>query len=112
MGYAYYELDDGREAGYAVEATCDFPECSAEIDRGLSYLCGAWPYGNVPKGEEKFFGCQDYFCSRHLHSQDHQCTRPLCGVYSDDGWYQCHLTQGHDGVHEDQQENFSFTETE
>jgi hypothetical protein len=50
---------DGREIGYAIEATCDFPGCTAKIDRGLSYLCGGptWQSGE---------GCGRYFCPTHL----------------------------------------------
>lgn len=59
MGYAYYVLADGREAGYGVGATCDEKDCSTSIDRGLGYLCG-----NTPGGDE--WGCGGYFCSAHL----------------------------------------------
>lgn len=67
MGYAYYTLPDGREAGYSVEATCDKPGCDAKIDRGLGYLCG-----REPGGDE--FGCGDYFCEDHNY--DHECPVP------------------------------------
>lgn len=51
-----------RDIGYGVPALCDFPNCSAEIDRGLSYVCcGEAPYG----GE----GCGLYFCDKH-HVQE------------------------------------------
>ena len=60
MGYAYYVLSDGREAGYNVPATCDEPGCNAEIDRGLAYLCGEMPGG----GDDC---CGDYFCYAHLN---------------------------------------------
>ncbi len=30
----------GRDIGYGVPAICDHPGCNAEIDRGLSYVCG------------------------------------------------------------------------
>lgn len=33
MGYAFYTLPDGREAGYAVKAICDAEGCDARIDR-------------------------------------------------------------------------------
>jgi hypothetical protein len=58
MGYAFYELPDGREAGYGVEAVCDEPGCAEEIDRGLGYLCGTDP------GEPED-GCGGYFCGAH-----------------------------------------------
>lgn len=47
-----------RDIGYGVPAKCDHPGCDAEIDRGLSYVCGGMPYG----GEE---GCGLFFCSDH-----------------------------------------------
>jgi hypothetical protein len=59
MGYGYYVLPDGREAGYSVEATCDEPGCDAQIDRGLGYLCGTDPGGSEDS-------CGDYFCGKHL----------------------------------------------
>lgn len=49
-----------RDIGYGVPAWCDHPDCTAEIDRGLSHVCGAGkPYG----GDD---GCGLYFCSSHL----------------------------------------------
>lgn len=59
MGYAYYVLPDGREAGYGVEAICDHDGCDEKIDRGLGYLCGS-----DPRGDE--YGCTGYFCDAHL----------------------------------------------
>lgn len=53
----------GRDIGYGVPATCDHPGCNAEIDRGLSYVCGSEPYG----GEH---GCGLHFCGSHLHFED------------------------------------------
>jgi len=50
MGYAHYEIG-GVQRGYGVPDVCNHPECSAEIDRGLSYLC---------------YGCTGYFCGAHL----------------------------------------------
>jgi hypothetical protein len=48
-----------RDIGYGVPAFCDHPECSAEIDRGLAYVCGRGePYG----GDD---GCGLYFCEKH-----------------------------------------------
>ena len=48
-----------RDIGYGVPAFCDSPRCGAEIDRGLSYVCGGEPYG----GDK---GCGLYFCDAHL----------------------------------------------
>jgi hypothetical protein len=59
MGYAFYTLDDGREAGYGVRDVCNEEGCFEEIDRGLAFLCGNDPHG----GE---VGCTGYFCSAHL----------------------------------------------
>ena len=47
-----------RDIGYGVPAVCDDPDCSEEIDRGLSYVCG----GDVRGGEH---GCGLYFCEKH-----------------------------------------------
>jgi hypothetical protein len=46
-----------RDVGYGVPAVCDHPGCSAEIDRGLSYVCE-----NI-YGDE---GCGLFFCGEHL----------------------------------------------
>ena len=48
-----------RDIGYGVPCYCDHPDCNAEIDRGLSYVCGGEPYG----GDR---GCGLYFCEKHL----------------------------------------------
>jgi hypothetical protein len=60
MGWARYRNHEGRECGYAVAATCDYPGCTAEIDRGLGYLCGTTDAidGSGP-------GCGRYFCEKH-----------------------------------------------
>jgi hypothetical protein len=61
MGWANCGEDDqGRPIGYAVAATCDHPDCSRGIDRGLSYVCGGMHGG----GER---GCGGYFCPSHLY---------------------------------------------
>lgn len=57
MGYARYELPDGREAGYAVEATCDQFGCTEATDRGLGFLCGDSPDGHRGPDEP---GCGRY----------------------------------------------------
>jgi len=49
-----------RDIGYGVPAECDHPDCDAQIDRGLAYVCGGEPYG----GEH---GCGLFFCDRHLY---------------------------------------------
>lgn len=60
MGYSIgYDRRWGRDIGYGVPATCDYPDCGEGIDRGLSYVCGGEPRGGV-------FGCGLYFCEYHL----------------------------------------------
>jgi len=59
-----------RDIGYGVPAFCDHPQCTAEIDRGLSYVCGGEPYG----GEK---GCGLYFCGKH--GGGYRC--PRCARY-------------------------------
>ena len=58
-----YDKHWKRDVGYGVPAICDDPECTAEIDRGLSYVCGGEPYG----GE---CGCGLHFCGAHLWMGD------------------------------------------
>lgn len=53
------EDSNGRPIGYVFPAICDEPDCKKEIDRGLSYACGNW------HGETEW-GCEKYFCSKHL----------------------------------------------
>ena len=60
-----------RDIGYGVPAYCDHPRCTAEIDRGLSYVCGGQPFG----GE---YGCGLFFCGAHLRyrgTRPQQCSR-------------------------------------
>src|SRR5688572_10327818 len=60
MGWGIgYDENWQRDIGYCVPALCDQPECTEEIDRGLSHVCGSEPYG----GEH---GCGLYFCEPHL----------------------------------------------
>jgi len=62
MGYASYTITrNGQqiEAGYAIEAECEQPDCTEQITRGLDQLCGM-----TPGGDE--FGCGAYCCDRHL----------------------------------------------
>lgn len=61
MGWSIgYDSSWNRDIGYGVPAWCDHPDCNAEIDRGLSYVCGGDPYG----GDH---GCGLYFCENHLN---------------------------------------------
>lgn len=61
MGWADCGTDSkGRPIGYGHIATCDFPGCEAEIDRGIAYACGGM------HGEESH-SCEGYFCTRHLN---------------------------------------------
>lgn len=54
-----YDKKWKRDIGYGVPAKCDHPDCTKQIDRGLSHVCGGQPYG----GE---YGCGLYFCETHL----------------------------------------------
>lgn len=57
MSWARGKDSRGRDIGYAIEATCDHPGCTAKIDRGLAYKCG---------GQIGSFGCcEGYFCEAH-----------------------------------------------
>lgn len=57
MGYAVYE-NGHRWCGYGVPAVCDRPNCSAQINRGLAYICGGDPHSDK--------GCGLFFCEDHL----------------------------------------------
>jgi hypothetical protein len=60
MGWANCGTDSkGRPIGYAHGATCDHPECSTPIDRGLAFACGGMHGDNE-------YSCENYFCSEHL----------------------------------------------
>lgn len=98
MGYGYYTLPDGREAGYTVDAVCDLPGCEEEIHRGLDYLCGENPSGRKDGGE---WGCGLYFCPPHGDCDMHACANPICGLYSDNTDAYCGGVRGHDLPHVD-----------
>ena len=67
MGWANCGEDSkGRPIGYAHDATCDHPGCTAKIDRGLSYACGGM------HGDCGGQACEGYFCQEHLHLVDKQ----------------------------------------
>lgn len=71
MGWSIgYDTNWSRDIGYGVPAYCDHPQCWAEIDRGLSYVCGNEPYG----GDK---GCGLYFCGHHQLGPKQLC--PRCG---------------------------------
>lgn len=75
MGWSIgYDSDWDRDIGYGVPATCDYPGCPVEINRGLGHVCGGEPYG----GE---CGCGLYFCGKHLFStaEGQECERCLEG---------------------------------
>ena len=73
MGWSIgYDDNWHRDIGYGVPGTCDHPGCGAEIDRGLSYVCGGDPYG----GEH---GCGLFFCREHLqYAGDRRDNVQLC----------------------------------
>lgn len=69
MGWSIgYDTYWNRDIGYGVPAVCDYPNCNAEIDRGLAFVCGGEPYG----GER---GCGLYFCDQHRDAANSQCER-------------------------------------
>jgi hypothetical protein len=104
MGYAYYTLSDGREAGYGVEAECDQPGCSTMIDRGLGWLCGQQPLG---WNDTDAPGCGNYYCEEHLST--HDCPAEECGLYTADMSMCCCLVEGHEGQHRDYRSGQDFT---
>lgn len=59
MGWADCGEFLGRPIGYGVDATCDYPGCEEEIDRGLAHVCGRMHGGDN--------GCGGYFCHKHLY---------------------------------------------
>ena len=67
-----FDSDWNRDVGYGVPAICDFPGCETEINRGLSFVCGAEPFG----GEH---GCGLYFCSQHQMDAQQRCERCSSG---------------------------------
>lgn len=109
MGYAYYTLPDGREAGYGVSALCDVKRCKHEINRGMGYLCGEYPDGHRDPDEP---GCGKYFCGDHEFK--HDCPKEECGVYpseEEETREPCYALKGHEGPHKDP-DGLSFTKTE
>ncbi len=62
MGYQVYRVGK-RYGGYGVPATCEYPKCKKEIDRGVSYACGGEPFSEL--------GCDRYFCSDHVQWYSH-----------------------------------------
>jgi hypothetical protein len=78
MGWAVgYDDNRKRDIGYGVPAYCDHPQCWAEINRGLGYVCGGQPYG----GEK---GCGLFFCGHHLsHAREGGPFCPRCARYRD-----------------------------
>lgn len=69
MGWSIgFDSNWNRDIGYGVPATCDHPECSKKIDRGLAHVCGGEPYG----GEH---GCGLYFCGHHLAGAHQRCQK-------------------------------------
>lgn len=75
MGYAHYGTPMGM-AGYDVDDVCHEDGCSAEIDRGLGYLCG-----NMPGAPDEF-GCGKWFCEEHLYMPPAEvgCHNGLCNT--------------------------------
>lgn len=68
---------DGRMVGYGQPAVCDEPGCSAEIDRGLAYVCGGMHDSQPPDG------CGRYFCYAHLSLGSGAQKCPTCLAWAD-----------------------------
>lgn len=79
MGYAVYQVGP-RYGGYGVPAYCEQPECTEEIDRGMSYACGGEPFSE--------YGCDRYFCEKH---RDTVCVTALI-----DELHDCEIDQEED----------------
>lgn len=60
MGWASGVNYKGETIGYAHRAVCEYEDCGAKIDKGLSYCCGDL------EGVDGERGCGGYFCSEHL----------------------------------------------
>lgn len=65
MGFAFGQNNNGREIGYGVDATCDWPGCDEKIDRGVAYCCGGID-GIQNGGMDDESYCGDFFCGKHL----------------------------------------------
>lgn len=105
MGYSYYTLPDGREAGYAIDAECDLPGCHTQINRGLDYLCGRYPFGHKDSDES---GCGNYYCEDHRYQ--HDCPTPECGLFPVDGGASCDLAEVHELPHRNGDDEFVTVE--
>lgn len=85
MSWAYGIAADGREIGYSVKDICNEPGCSAEIDRGLSFVCGGMHEG----GDH---GCGSYFCTAHMDVVEHEgkyfqlCSKCAAALPCDHKW--------------------------
>lgn len=78
MGWSIgYDDNWKRDIGYGVPAYCDHPECSKEIDRGLSYVCGDEPHG----GEK---GCGLFFCGDHKYFSENDDDPEMCKMCCDE----------------------------
>jgi hypothetical protein len=65
VGYAFGHNNNGREIGYGVEATCDWPGCEEAIDRSIGNCCGGIDgIGNAGMDGEAY--CGDFFCEKHM----------------------------------------------
>jgi hypothetical protein len=72
-GYARYDTPRG-EAGYAVEDICHHDGCHAQIDRGLSYLCGEQP-GIATDGAGGRWYCADHLTPQGESQRCKACSR-------------------------------------
>ncbi len=53
MGYSVY-WSNGRFQGYGVPAYCDYPGCTAKINRGLAYAV------DEDESTPRFFSCEHH----------------------------------------------------
>lgn len=62
----------GRPIGYGFFGTCDHPECSTEISRGLANVCGGMHGNSTLGGDSRVdwdsmdVSCEKYFCDKHM----------------------------------------------
>ena len=63
----------GRALGWAIKAVCDEPGCTADIDRGLGYICGMPNATHGSWRDEGMVGCGRYYCVHHRKS--HECPK-------------------------------------
>lgn len=56
-----FSENQNRDVGYAVPAICDHPGCTAEIDRGIAYMC-------CEISPDHHATCGGFYCAYHRES--------------------------------------------